>query len=194
MNNIRLDSALMYRKLGYSVIPIMEKGKIPVIKSWKEYQNRLPDEKEILQWWQDFPAANIAIITGKISKLTIVDVDTQEFPTIFNGITTPHCKTGSGWHFYFRYAEGIGNKVKFQPNFDLRSEGGYCICPPSIHTSGKLYSWIISPEAANPLPLPESILGSLKLEQNEDFGSRLNPNILNGVGKGQRNQSAAQVI
>jgi hypothetical protein len=50
-------------------------------------------------------------------------------------------RTGSlGSHFVFRLPEGVeAHKGKLAPGIDLKSEGGYLVAPPSVHSSGRRY-------------------------------------------------------
>ncbi|MBK7552191.1 MAG: bifunctional DNA primase/polymerase [Syntrophaceae bacterium] len=48
---------------------LIKQCKEPVL-AWKEYQNRLPTEEEVTQWFTNDPDANIGIITGKVSNLS----------------------------------------------------------------------------------------------------------------------------
>lgn len=139
-----LEAALDYQKRGYSVIPVA-KDKKPLI-SWREYQDRIATPEEIKSWFQKTPDANIGIVTGPISNLTVIDCDSQEaitaVRTIYKG-TTPTVKTPKGLHYYFKYAEGTRNTVKVQGlDLDVRSEGGYVVAPPSINAEGKQYSFL----------------------------------------------------
>lgn len=63
-----LEEVKKYLKIGWSVIPI-KKDKEPFLKSWKEYQNRLPTEKEIKSWWRKWPKANIAVANERSDRL-----------------------------------------------------------------------------------------------------------------------------
>ena len=70
-----INTALFCLKnLGWSIIPIKTKTKLPLV-SWKEFQTRRPTEEEIKTWWLQYPDAGIAVVTGKISNLIIVDID-----------------------------------------------------------------------------------------------------------------------
>ena len=43
--------------------------------SWIEYQSRRPTEEEIYRWWQQYPNANIGIVTGEVSGIVVIDLD-----------------------------------------------------------------------------------------------------------------------
>ena len=139
------QKALEYLTKGLSVIPLQPKGKKALI-GWTEFQNRKATEKEVDAWFSQWPEANIGIVTGKVSRIIVIDVDSEEAMKLVknkNMPETPMVKTSKGYHFYCKYKEGVRN---FQtradlPGIDLRAEGGYVVAPPSIHESGHIYSW-----------------------------------------------------
>ena len=124
---------------GFSVIPcradktpLLGKGEI------QQFRQAPADEAQITRWWTDYPDANIGIITGKISGITVIDADTYKpgavDPAIFPDTFT--VKTGQGGlQFYYQYEEGFTISAGGYPNLpcvDLRSDGGYVLCPPSV--------------------------------------------------------------
>ncbi|MEW6215599.1 MAG: bifunctional DNA primase/polymerase, partial [Nitrospirota bacterium] len=64
-----LEWAKWYVSKGFSVIPIKHKGKEPAIFSWKGYQDKLPTNEELVEWFGNNSKNNIAIVTGKISNI-----------------------------------------------------------------------------------------------------------------------------
>ncbi|MEK4023506.1 bifunctional DNA primase/polymerase [Sporosarcina sp. FSL W7-1283] len=114
------------------------------------------DLEIINQWWgTDYPGANIAIRTGRESGIFVLDVDVHKVDgrETLEQLTEQHeplpdtveSITGSGGsHYLFKYQEGIGNKVNFQPGLDIRGDGGYIIASPSIHETGTRYEWELS--------------------------------------------------
>lgn len=146
-----LDWARNYVEKGFSVIPLRkgcenpEDDKRPAIE-WKQFQKRRPTDDELVKWF-DSGKQNIGIVTGEISGITVLDLDSPEAVQFAKdkGIEkTPHVKTGKGYHYYYRYLTGTRN---FQaradmPGIDLRGDGGYVVACPSIHPSGTQYEWI----------------------------------------------------
>ena len=153
-----LETALRRHKEGISVIPLhapgmplptgaqpSDAGKVPLI-SWKEYQQRLPTEQEIHQWWTRWPDANVGVVTGTVSGLIVLDVDgpvgeqtLQSQPPIPE---TCRSSTGNGEHIWFNHPGGfVANFAKRLPGLDLRGDGGYVVAPPSVHASGHHYAW-----------------------------------------------------
>lgn len=130
------SQAFEYMVRGYSVMPL-RKDKKPLLASWKQYQEKPADEEQIEVWWKKWPDANVGIITGRISGLTVVDVDTggdevvplSKFPETLT-IKTP---TG-GYHLYYKYDSAIkqtANTFKHLPHVDIRNDGGFVVAPPS---------------------------------------------------------------
>ena len=70
----RLTAALAYCAAGWSVIPCRVTGKRALVQ-WKPWQQTPPDATQLRIWWQRWPRANVAVITGRISDLVVVDVD-----------------------------------------------------------------------------------------------------------------------
>jgi hypothetical protein len=133
-----LHAGLTYLNRGWSVIPICPGEKTPLIE-WKPFQDRLASEDELMEWCDQWPTMNIAIVTGKLSGLAVIDIDEgkggvesirgakiQLPPT--RKVKTPH-----GWHFYYPYDDRLHTvaPVPGLPGVDIRAEGGYVLAPPS---------------------------------------------------------------
>jgi hypothetical protein len=154
-----VEAALYYvNELGFSVIPI-KRDKKPLIP-WKEYQTRRPSEEEIERWWSLYPDANIAVVTGEISNLVVVDVDNESALNYYwehYPRTSVHSKTARGFHFLYRHP-GAGKAVQNGQNvtvgIDIRGDGGYIAVYPSIHATGVQYEWVeeIGFDGFNDLP------------------------------------------
>lgn len=139
-----LNFALKYRRLGLSVIPLAPGLKVPLIPSWKQFQERLASEDEIKEWFQKTPNANIGIVTGRISQVAIVDLDGPEGLAEAKRLglkSTTESLTGDGKHLWFKDNPTLTNGVRVFPGIDIRATGGYVVAPPSRHASGTLYRW-----------------------------------------------------
>ena len=124
-------------------------GKIALIP-WKEYQARLPSQADVERWWQQWPEANIGLITGSISKLVVLDFDNKqrflEHPQMgFWLENTPVIETSRGFHVYIRSESEFPNRK--MGGVDIKGEGGYIVAPPSIHQSGAEYTYCSSETA-----------------------------------------------
>lgn len=147
MNNIK-DSVWSYWNEGLSVIPLKEKSKSPNIPSWKEYENRLPEQKEIQGWLDKNLFKNIGIICGAVSNdLVVIDIDDEkiidEIGLKINKILDRGqwlVRTGRGWHIYCKHLSNPGALTKDDTtHLEYRANGGYVVAPPSIHPNGHEY-------------------------------------------------------
>lgn len=139
-----LEAARNYIKSGYSVIPLKPRDKTPVIL-WKEFQERYATDDELVKWFKN-TENNIAVITGEISKVSVLDIDSQDALKLAKSKGLPKTKlikTGkpNGWHCYYQYEPGLRNwQARTDlPGIDIRSDGGYVVAPPSIHPNGRQY-------------------------------------------------------
>ncbi len=204
MNNL-LNAAMFYRRRNWSVIPVSPITKSALVK-WHEYSERLPTTEEIEGWWRKFPNAGVGVITGKISNLIVLDVDTKKGADanhVYRTYPTDLVvRTGSGGgHFYYQYPKDsqhipnvVGKKDGKPTGYDLRADGGYVVAPPSLHPSGRRYEWITTgrrPSEATPTLL-QFILPK---ELNGDTAST-EPwlaDALQGVGEGARDDTCARL-
>lgn len=185
----RLARARDLVKHGYSVIPA--KGKIPAIP-WNELRTRLPTDEELVTWFGDGTQYNIAIVTGKLSGVIVIDCDTPEAVAMVkaSGLNTAMVQTGKGVHFYCRYKEGITGFQQKEglPGIDLRSEGQLAVAPDSIHENGKEYVWIVPLGKKEDLAdVPEWIVAKYPCEK---IPITL---LLQGVVEGMRNIALTRV-
>ncbi|MEK7180284.1 MAG: bifunctional DNA primase/polymerase [Patescibacteria group bacterium] len=177
-----LAHALKYLGKGISVIPV-GKNKVPLVQ-WAEFQTRLATEDEVKSWWTKWPEANIGVITGKLSKIAVIDVeaggDISKFPS-----TTIIRTGGGGYHLYYQYIPStpIENKTRVYPLTDVRGDGGYVVAPPSIHSSGKKYEVLERREMAK---FPIELFGGKK--EKRDWSE-----IIKGTNEGSRNANIASI-
>ena len=191
-----LQVALKYYELGFSIIPLTPKGKSPLISSWKQYQTTRATADEIKAWWTKTPTANIGIITGRVSNLTIVDCDTDDYEKIkpLKLSNTPVVKTGRGYHFYYRY-HAIKPVAHYLGYVDLKNDGGYVVAPPSIHENGSQYQWQTDmPELIDDLSEYPTAFPPLSELKKDSTSIKKLVEISEGVTTGSRNNSAASYI
>ena len=146
MKNKKLEAALFFQSLGMSVIPV-RKDKKPYLKTWKKYQTEIADIDTIQQWYNQWPDANPAIVTGSISNIVVVDADSdkgREAVTNYipDALEIPIAKTPRGWHFYFKYQPGLRGGPSIIDDCDIKTDGGYIIAPPSQNGSSSSYKWL----------------------------------------------------
>ena len=135
------SAAEIYLLLNWSVIPIRGDGHPDQPKAaaveWKTYQRRRPDLAEVGRWFDGTPeGSGIAIITGAVSQLLILDFDAGERFAAFqhqcpNLTDTRTVRTRRGHHLYFHIPPGLSVASRHVPGLDILFNGRYAIAPPS---------------------------------------------------------------
>ncbi len=159
-------------------------GKHPWVK-WKT-DGGSTDSDQIRNWWERRRRSNVAILTGRNrSGLFVVDVDEDH-----GGADTLHhlqerhgelpvtltATTGSGGsHLLFKHPETGGRQTAggLGPGVDTRAEGGLIVAAPSLHRSGRRYTW---DNGSTPIAeLPEWIIVVLQPKPAATSAVRLPP-------------------
>jgi len=146
-----LEAALAYAATrGWPVFPLRIKGKQPLLP--QGFHKATTDEKQINEWWNRWPLANIGIPCGE-KTFCVIDVDPksggndslealiQKHGPIPETLTQI---TGSGGvHYCFQPDERIGNSAsRIGQGIDTRgNDRGYIVVAPSMHELGKQYAW-----------------------------------------------------
>ena len=166
--------------LGFSVFPLPYKSKNPNLK-WKQYQLDRPSVLQCAKW--DGGQHNIAIVTGQVSGVFVVDVDGESGRKTLEELQKNYGKlpetvsaiTGRGIHLYFRYPDSCpdisnlsGSSVHGEvlTGIDVRGNGGYVVAPPSLHPKGDYYRWERSPFEFDIAEAPQWLL-DLVVRPNE---------------------------
>lgn len=196
-----LPKALAYLGKGYSVIPVGA-DKRPLI-SWKEFQTRHATPDELVAWWTQSPDAQIGIVTGKISNLTVIDVEAEGDFNLIKDATYEVKTGGGGRHYYFQYEADFKNAVRVFPFVDVRSEGGYVVAAGSQTQKGA-YVAIKDVSVAQMSESTKQLFKTQKDTQNQLSSStpamvstippKINTEALeySGAGVGGRNDSMAK--
>lgn len=123
-------------------------GKRPMV-AWKKYQQETASQADIDSWFGGEDLHNIAIATGPLSGLVVVDLDDPAAMAWADAAlpeTSLAVGTASGEHRYYRWpSDGsqIGNSGALRArglSIDIRGDGGYVIAPGSRHANGDLYT------------------------------------------------------
>jgi hypothetical protein len=151
-----LRTALALARHGLHVFPCLPRGKQPACPHG--LKDASADAEIITSWWQARPDCNIAVATGNISKVFVIDVDGVDGELELRRLEAEHGElpptveaiTGNGRHVYFRMPNiPVRNSAsRVAPGIDVRADGGYCIVPPSTHPTGKQYAWSVDSAAA----------------------------------------------
>ena len=99
------------------------------------------------------PIATSPSLPVAASGIFVVDVDGLDAEATLRRLEAEHGAlpatveviTARGRHIYFKWPqEPVRNSAgKIGPHIDVRGDGGYVLCPPSIHPSGRRYSWSV---------------------------------------------------
>lgn len=164
MRNRLLEAALRYARRKWAVIPVhsVNDGQCTCGKNQCENPGKHPrtmnglkdaaiNEDIIGAWWEKWPDANVAVVTGASSGLVTLDVDPrnggeESLNKLLNDKRPPKTSTvstgGGGIHFHFACpADGLKSRSSILPGLDIKANGGYVLMPPSVHRSGKRYGW-----------------------------------------------------
>jgi len=209
-----------YRSLGFALIPVRPKTKIPAVK-WKKFYNKGYTEADFLRfcnqyWFTQFPY-NVAVCCD-INGIVGIDFDSEQaYYSILEPkrvekkalvVRTP----GGGYHVYFRSVKTVYTCKYPTLKIEIHGKGSIMILPPSIHPSGQPYQLISAPPE---LPTVEDLgaefekIIKLKTGHNPirlgDFirAPRIKPyrgkhppcikKLLVGVEKGFRNEACCRI-
>ncbi len=184
-------------------------GKHPRIQDWSSKASSDPDT--VRAWWRRWPAANMGVPTGAVSGIVVLDVDGEigaaslaelerkhgPLPKTFSSLTG-----GGGQHFLFLHnpRHPIRNKARFLgfAGIDVRGDGGYVVVPPSIHASGRSYTWKPRSGPHDPdvplAELPEWMLPSASGGADGSTGSpRLAPAVGEEIPEGMRHDTLMSI-
>ena len=151
------------RARGLSVIPIpragggprpdgkVNDGKLPAYGfCWGAYQSRHATDAELVAWFPDGVPMNVAIVTGAISGIVVVDLDADPARRWFCGrhpYTAWQTATGKGYHLFYRHPGVlVRNRARIAtPDgqrlaIDVRADGGFVIAAGSEHANGSTYA------------------------------------------------------
>lgn len=158
------DYVALYRDLGWQAVPALhpadvregEAWKRPAIE-WRAHTKEFVPHDQAVDWFRNSRGRNVGVITGSCSgDLWVLDLDLQRNPFAqtfldilieLNGgddFDTPTQRTGGGGlQIFFRSFGGKPAPTgKTAVGIDVRGQGGFVMCPPSTHESGRQYEWV----------------------------------------------------
>lgn len=141
--------ARLYIGLGRSVIPVYgdqqpDRAKVSAT-NWKIFQMRLAPAQLIDHWFMTQELGGLAIVTGRISNLVVLDFDSAEreaefkerFPHLLKTRMVQSAGRGLS-HYYYSIPSDINLPTLHIDGADLLSDGAYVIAPPTA-INGKTY-------------------------------------------------------
>jgi|GEM_PF-2236649 len=144
------DAAMDYAALGYSVIPVF--GNLVPARAkaaatdWAHFQRQHPSDVDLKRWFHMYTVGGIAIITGHISRLLILDFDQidihHQFVAAFPHLCDTYVVTSAQRrlpHYYYRLPDGMEVTSRKIVGLDLLAEGRYVIAPPT-QIAGRHYT------------------------------------------------------
>ncbi len=193
------DAAISYANRGFAVFPLLPKAKEPDGKLVPHgFLEATADAERVRNWWDRAPDANIGLACAP--QFLVLDEDPrnggeQALEDLFMrapryGFETLTSLTGGGGrHFVFRHpgfdigVKGIG------PGLDIKSRG-YIVAPPSVHPSGRPYTW--QDPAAPITQVPDWLLETITQQQQQQRRAVGAPNVTAiacSIVEGQRNET-----
>jgi hypothetical protein len=153
-----LENALLYASRGIRVIPIAPGEKYPAgIEAWQTIATSNTDT--VKQWFTTtYKGWGVGICTGRAGARQVFVLDIDEHDPQQSGSDTladleaEHGKlpdtvtvltpTG-GRHLYFTTPIAIRNDAgkRLGPGLDIRGDGGQVLAPPTLHPTGKPYTF-----------------------------------------------------
>ena len=153
-----LAAALDYAARGWSVFPLWPRSKEPACKHG--FKNATTNPATIKRYWLAQPEFNIAVATGIVSGVWVLDTDGAVGAETLRNLEARHgpipptrCSlTSRGPHLWFLADGPIQSSAgRVGLGLDVRGDGGYVLVPPSVHPDGPVYAWI---DAAPPAVAP----------------------------------------
>ena len=211
--NRNLQAALRLAEKGMAVFPCWPDKKMPVCKGG--FHTATTDPKIVSAQWESYPAANIAVATGRVSGVFVFDIDMKHDHDGERELRALELKYGSlpstvesvtpsgGRHLWFRMPEQAvpSSASKIAPGLDVRGDLGYALVPPS-HVVDEdygagFYTWSVdsasefadAPQWLLDLACPSQEVGQLDARRPADHWKRISK----GVPHGSRNCSAASM-
>lgn len=164
-----LSIALFYHSLGLNIIPWRHGNKGgSVLKEWYRYQVEKVTIDDIHNWFST-DDVGIAILTGHISGITVIDDDLRDGSQRFNS-TCIAMTGGGGYHYFYKYQPNLKSTVSTEKKVDILNDGKLVFVYPTIHKSGKRYTWLTGMESLKdlpPVPLDSLLLSDSQTKDTE---------------------------
>ena len=149
-------AAIYFQKQGGAFLPLHPNNKIPYIPllplgednkpNWKSFITNPPTTEVINNWFSKNGKINIGLITGRASRVVVIDIDGKKGLEYFQKYIYPLNPNINLWqftsssekvHVFYKAPEDfdVPNSVNKEFEIDVRGEHGYIVFAPSIHPS-----------------------------------------------------------
>jgi hypothetical protein len=155
-----IDAALDLAARRFAVFPCLPGSKRPALPGG--FKNGTTNPAAVQRWWRANREYNVAIATGIVSRIWILDVDGDAGATSLAALEAKHgplldtliSVTAEGCHFWFLYSSPVPCSAddRIGHGLDVRGDGGYALAPPSVYPDGPVYRWtnnrppVVAPE------------------------------------------------
>jgi hypothetical protein len=162
------SASVTYQRMGYSIIPVYGvRSRVRTKQAtvaWQKYQQRMPHATEIAQWLTSATTGGWAIITGRVSRLLVLDFDddalARRFRDAFPQLCQTHIVTSAGRglpHYYYRLPQDMRVPSLKLAGLDVLADGRYVIAPPTQMPGG---AYTVAHDV-DPLPLTHEDIQAL---------------------------------
>jgi len=152
-------------------------GKIPIIAGWQNRKDTT--EEHVTEWVSQFRKFNVGLPMGEASGYCGIDVDGATGEDLLREMSngdlpdTWEFTTGTGRRLLYSIPVGMPTK-KFKKTgvkgehdeCALLATGQQTVLPPSIHFTGRIYTWVDnhSPDSIDCAPAPRWLLSLIKAD------------------------------
>ncbi len=159
---------------GDPACPPKNRGKHP--RLWNGARGASAEAAAVRSWWGRWPDASVGIATGPAGDrhLVVLDVDGPAGEETLDALECRHGElpatreavTGrdGGRHLYLSHGGLVHLGCRAFRGLDIKGAGGYVVAPPSVHASGRAYSWASERE---PAWLPREWIDALRAPRRE---------------------------
>jgi hypothetical protein len=93
-DHLRRAAAQRYARHGWSVFAVTPNQKDPPLVKWRSPGTTRPHLDQVIRAFWRFPTANIGVVCGAVSRLTVLDVDIKPWEGKRGDLTLARLLTG----------------------------------------------------------------------------------------------------
>jgi hypothetical protein len=177
-----LAAALDCASRGWHVLQVHPRTKKPVVEAWQAAAT--VDPAVIARWWPLGSRWNVGVQLGPRSGIIDVECDSpaaeramadllgDDYPVV------PTFAARRGRHRLFRHTPDLPRPDKSVFKYrgvEFRTgnggKGAQSLFPPSVHPDGPVYTWLVHPDDADPVPFPSAALAVMCRELGDKGGA-----------------------